>query len=110
MRKCQLCMTKGGIHPGEGCFGGICVLFFFFLTAERLFLVRLLVSFLLQRIKFQRKDQTTPWWDEMVVEDIFGIRGMFATLLGLEFPNTMVHRDLTKYSRAKSSYYLFSSV
>lgn len=59
MSKHQLCTTKGGIHPGEGHFEENLCTFFFFLKQQRGFLVRLLVSFLSQRIKFQKKDQTT---------------------------------------------------
>lgn len=60
MSKHQLCMSKGGTHPGEGRFGvHLCIFFFFFLkNHNRGFLVRLPISFLFQRIKFQKKDQT----------------------------------------------------
>lgn len=78
MSKHQLCMTKGGTHPGEGHWGKICGFFF---EQQRASLVRLLISFLLKGLSF--KGRISPlWWGEVGVEDIFGIRGMFATIRG----------------------------
>lgn len=79
MSKHQLCMTKGGTHPGEGHLGENLCSFFF--KQQRGILVRLLISFLLKGLSF--KGRISPlWWGEVGVEDIFGIRGMFATVRG----------------------------
>lgn len=83
----QLCVTKGGIHPGKGCFGGnLCTFFFFFfLNRETVFQLDHWSLFFFRGLSF--KGRIRPlWWDEMVVEDICGIRGMFATILGQNSP------------------------
>lgn len=43
--------------------------------------MRLLVSFLFERIKFQKKDQTPLMGGETGVERIFRTRGMLAVIL-----------------------------
>lgn len=100
MSKYQLCMSRGGTHPGEGRFGvNLCTFFFF--KQQRGFLVRLLFSFFSNGLSFKRRIRPL-WWGEVEVEDIFGKEGYFNNTVVELSLDTVFHRHLTKYLRAKS--------